>query len=93
MVFAGAGAINHDELVELAQKHLSKFPTSNDPFGSKPKNKATFVGSEVRIRDDTWDDCHIAIAVEGVSNKSPDYWVMVRPGPLSRSSSRKRCSN
>lgn len=76
MVFAGAGAIDHDQLVELAQKHFAKFPTSGQPFGGKPRQKATFVGSEVRIRDDTWEDCHIAIAVEGVSNKHPDYWAM-----------------
>lgn len=77
MVFAGAGAVNHDELVELAQKHLASFQTSSDPLKRAPKQKAQFIGSEVRLRDDAWDDCHVAIAVEGVPISSPDYWAMV----------------
>ena len=77
MVFAGAGAIDHEQLVELAQKHLSSFPTGPDPLQRSKTSKPEFVGSEVRVRDDTWDDCHIAIAVEGVPASSPDYWTMV----------------
>lgn len=34
-----------------------------------------FVGSEVRLRDDTVPTAHIAIAVEGVSWSSPDYYT------------------
>ena len=76
MVFAGAGAIDHEQLVELAQKHLSSFPTGPDPMKRAKAKKPEFIGSEVRVRDDSWDDCHIAIAVEGVPASSPDYWVM-----------------
>lgn len=77
MVFAGAGAIDHDQLVELAQKHLSSFPTGPDPMKRSKTPKPEFIGSEVRVRDDSWDDCHIAIAVEGVPASSPDFWTMV----------------
>jgi processing peptidase subunit beta len=75
MVFAAAGAVDHAELVKLAEKHLSNFPKSNAE--SKSLERAKFVGAEVRLRDDTWEDCHIAIAVEGVPESHPDYWTMV----------------
>lgn len=79
MVFAGAGAVDHAQLVELAQKHLAAFPTGPDPMRRVKTPKPQFVGSEVRVRDDSWEDCHIAIAVEGVPASSPDYWTMVSP--------------
>jgi processing peptidase subunit beta len=31
----------------------------------------------VRIRDDTMQHAHIALAVEGVGHKHPDYWTML----------------
>ncbi|KAL2415540.1 Mitochondrial-processing peptidase subunit beta, partial [Exophiala dermatitidis] len=37
--------------------------------------KPEFIGSEVRIRDDTIPTAHIAIAVEGVSWKDDDYFT------------------
>jgi len=39
------------------------------------KRKPDFVGSEVRIRDDTIPTANIAIAVEGVSWKDDDYFT------------------
>src|SRR5699024_9436221 len=72
MVLVGAGAVNHDELVKLAEEKFASLPTSSTPTepgtGSKRTNDVPhFVGSEVRIRDDTLPVAHIAIAVEGVS--------------------------
>lgn len=80
MVLAGAGAVNHDELVELAKKYFSGLPTSSQAVqpGTGSRNASdvpNFVGSEVRIRDDTLPAAHIAIAVEGVSWSSPDYYT------------------
>ncbi|KAK9474069.1 Metalloenzyme, LuxS/M16 peptidase-like protein [Dipodascopsis tothii] len=77
MVLAGAGAVDHDELVALAEKHFGalKPSKSNLTIGSPRTAKPQFVGSEVRIRDDTLPFAHIAIAVEGVSWKSPDYYA------------------
>ncbi|TRM61191.1 Metalloenzyme, LuxS/M16 peptidase-like protein [Schizophyllum amplum] len=65
MVLVGAGGVDHGELVKLAEKHFSSLP------------KADFVGSEVRIRDDTMGTANIAIAVEGVGWSSPDYFPMM----------------
>ncbi|KAH8813237.1 mitochondrial processing peptidase beta subunit mitochondrial precursor [Xylogone sp. PMI_703] len=74
MVLVGAGGIPHAQLVELAQKHFSKLPTASST-AAIAKTKPDFVGSEVRIRDDTIPTANIAIAVEGVSWKDDDYFT------------------
>lgn len=80
MVLVGAGAVDHDALVALAEKHFAALPSSATPIapgsGSRhPSDVPNFVGSEVRLRDDTVPTAHIAIAVEGVSWSSPDYYT------------------
>lgn len=73
MVLVGAGGVPHAQLVELAEKHFSGLATES----SAPaiKRKPEFIGSEVRIRDDTIPTANIAIAVEGVSWKDDDYFT------------------
>jgi processing peptidase subunit beta len=39
------------------------------------KRTPEFIGSEVRLRDDTIPSAHIALAVEGVSWKDDDYFT------------------
>merc|ERR1711877_65093 len=75
-----ATAFQNEQLVELAEKHFSKMPQQNP--NSQPsaavrglEAKPDFVGSEVRIRDDTMPTANIAIAVEGVSWKDDDYFT------------------
>ena len=77
MVLAGAGGIPHKSLVELAEKHFSDLKPSEHPVapGSPRGPKPDFIGSEVRLRDDTIPHAHIAIAVEGVSWKDPHYFT------------------
>lgn len=79
MVLVGAGGVSHEQLVELAEKYFSNLPVSPNPLdiGSSRGSAPKFTGSEVRIRDDTSPTANIAIAVEGVSWKHPDYWVML----------------
>lgn len=79
MVLVGTGGVDHKELVELAKKHFSSLPVSPNPIplGRLAHPKTTFVGSEVRIRDDDMPTAHIAIAVEGVGWSSPDYLPMM----------------
>lgn len=77
MVLVGAGGVSHDSLVDLAEKHFGGLKTASNPtiFGATQKEIPDFVGSEVRIRDDNVRTAHIAIAVEGVSWKDPDYFT------------------
>lgn len=75
MVLVGAGGVPHQQLVDLAQKHFSSLPVSPSTYGQNlHKVKPDFVGSEVRIRDDTIPTANIAIAVEGVSWSDDDYF-------------------
>ncbi|KZO96924.1 hypothetical protein CALVIDRAFT_527207 [Calocera viscosa TUFC12733] len=79
MVLVGTGGVTHDSLIELANKHFSNLPVSDrrTPLGRTAYPKTGFVGSEVRVRDDTLPTCNIAIAVEGVGWRSPDYFPML----------------
>ncbi|KAK0464764.1 Metalloenzyme, LuxS/M16 peptidase-like protein [Desarmillaria tabescens] len=79
MVLVGTGGIEHEVLVKLAEKHFTSLPVSSNPIplGRLSHPKPTFVGSEVRVRDDTIPTANIAIAVEGVGWSSPDYFPMM----------------
>ncbi|KAI0895948.1 mitochondrial-processing peptidase subunit beta [Annulohypoxylon nitens] len=77
MVLVGAGGIPHDKLVDLAEKNFAQLPTTsphNEAYVLS-KRKPSFIGSEVRIRDDTIPSAHIALAVEGVSWGDEDYFT------------------
>ncbi|KAI9702719.1 MAG: hypothetical protein M1820_006103 [Bogoriella megaspora] len=80
MVLVGAGGVPHQQLVELAEKYFAQLPSA-PPSSEAARLTAAqkvipdFVGSEVRIRDDTLPTANIAIAVEGVSWKDDDYFT------------------
>ncbi|KAK4989418.1 Mitochondrial-processing peptidase subunit beta [Elasticomyces elasticus] len=80
MVLVGAGGVPHQQLVDLAEKHFGNIPqepptSAASAVAAAQKEKPDFVGSEVRIRDDTLPTANIAIAVEGVSWKDDDYFT------------------
>ncbi|KAF2006769.1 hypothetical protein P154DRAFT_615462 [Amniculicola lignicola CBS 123094] len=79
MVLVGAGGVPHAQLVELAEKHFASLPAEPTDYSAKAvaaqKQKPEFIGSEVRIRDDTMPTANIAIAVEGVSWNDDDYFT------------------
>ncbi|AEO53643.1 hypothetical protein MYCTH_2295261 [Thermothelomyces thermophilus ATCC 42464] len=77
MVLVGAGGIPHQQLVEMADKYFSKLPSKAPETSAYllSKKKPDFIGSDVRIRDDTIPTANIAIAVEGVSWNDPDYFT------------------
>lgn len=70
-VIVGTGNVNHDELVKAVETKVSLLS------GEKPvqKKKSSFLGSEVRLRDDTLPKAWISIAAEGESLSSPNYYV------------------
>ncbi len=77
MVLVGAGAIDHEEFVKLAEAQFSGLPLSEKPvpLGSPRGASPKFIGSEVRLTDDSLPVAYIAIAVEGVSWGSEDYFT------------------
>lgn len=68
-VIAGAGAVDHKQLVELTSKHFGGLaPTAS--AGSEliiSPEKAIFTGSDKRIRYDSMGEAHVALAFEGAS--------------------------
>ncbi|KAL1861164.1 Mitochondrial-processing peptidase subunit beta [Paecilomyces lecythidis] len=80
MVLVGAGGIPHDQLVRLAEEHFGSLPSqphtsAASAIAAEQKRTPEFIGSEVRIRDDTIPTANIALAVEGVSWKDDDYFT------------------
>jgi processing peptidase subunit beta len=74
MVLAAAGGVDHEVLVKLAEKHFGGLKVG----ASRPKElKATFTGSDLRARFDDHPTAHIALAVQGASWTSPDYWALL----------------
>lgn len=64
IVLSGAGGVNHNELVKLAEQNLGKLENTYD--GKPPAvSPCRFTGSEIRVRDDSLPLAHVAIAVEG----------------------------
>lgn len=52
-VIAGAGAVDHNQLVELTEKHFGKLPTTPAGAVSTKFDGAVFTGSDKRIRFDS----------------------------------------
>ncbi|OLY78397.1 Mitochondrial-processing peptidase subunit beta [Smittium mucronatum] len=79
MVLVGAGSVNHDELVKLAESKFGGLKASNPPVSLQTSrdHPPRFFGSEVRVRNDDMPQAHIALAVESVSWTHPDYYTML----------------
>ena len=73
MVVAAAGAVDHSQLVQLAE---SKFGSlrggeANSLTETAPEHAASFTGSDIRVRFDDMGKAHVAVAFEGVGWTSP----------------------
>jgi processing peptidase subunit beta len=78
MILVGTGGVDHDQLVSLAQNHFGSLPNKLDNSTSKSAmKKAVFTGQEVRLNDPKSQLAHIAIAIEGASWTSPDYFPLL----------------
>lgn len=70
IIISGAGSFDHDKLVNAIESNLKVAE------GVKPEKKpASFLGSEVRMRDDTMPKAYISIAVHGEGLNSPDLYT------------------
>eukprot|EP00543_Licmophora_paradoxa_P002599 CAMPEP_0202459336 /NCGR_PEP_ID=MMETSP1360-20130828/34764_1 /ASSEMBLY_ACC=CAM_ASM_000848 /TAXON_ID=515479 /ORGANISM="Licmophora paradoxa, Strain CCMP2313" /LENGTH=429 /DNA_ID=CAMNT_0049080353 /DNA_START=152 /DNA_END=1441 /DNA_ORIENTATION=+ len=67
MVIAGAGAINHHQLCDLASQHFGSLPTAPPSGLEIAMEPAVFTGSDIRVRFDSHDMAHVALAFEGAS--------------------------
>lgn len=75
MVVAGAGAVDHADLVSLSDKLLGNVRTT----GSRPVElePAHFTGSDIRIRFDDMPLAHIAYAFPTAGWSDPDYYPLM----------------
>lgn len=60
MVIAGAGAVDHKQLIELAGKHFGSVPTK--PASPVIFEPARFTGSDIMVRFDDMPRAHVAYA-------------------------------
>lgn len=74
MVLAAAGGVEHEQLVDLAQKAFGDLSSLRY---ETPLEPARFKGTEIRIRNDEMEEAHIGFAVEGVSWTDPDYFPLL----------------
>ncbi|XP_015929632.2 mitochondrial-processing peptidase subunit beta [Parasteatoda tepidariorum] len=70
MVLAGAGGVDHEELVQLAEHYFGTSCGQSDFSGILDPCK--FTGSEVRLSDKSMPLVHAAIAVEGCGWVNPE---------------------
>ncbi|CAO3643798.1 unnamed protein product [Cunninghamella blakesleeana] len=78
MILVGAGGVDHDALVSLAEQHFGQLPHMRDEASSlSAMKKAVFSGSELKIQNSKTNQAHIAVAVEGASWTSPDYFALL----------------
>ncbi|CAK1544454.1 unnamed protein product [Leptosia nina] len=63
IVLSGAGGVEHNKLVDLANKHLGSL--KNTALDVPQITPCRYTGSEIKVRDDSMPLAHIAIAVEG----------------------------
>ncbi|QLQ82320.1 hypothetical protein HG537_0H00810 [Torulaspora globosa] len=77
MVLAGAGAVDHDDLVKFAQQYFGHIPKSEFPvpLGTPRGPLPVFKRGERLIQEDTLPTTHVAVALEGVSWSASDYFV------------------
>jgi len=67
MVIAGAGAIDHNDLCELAGDHFGSLPSAPKSSLAVAMDPAIFTGSDIRVKFDSDDTAHVALAFEGAS--------------------------
>ncbi|KAL6043824.1 Mitochondrial-processing peptidase subunit beta [Balamuthia mandrillaris] len=76
MVLAAAGAVDHEELHKLAEKHFGRLSSENK-IAQRGRPPVEFVGSAVHVRNDDIPLVHTAIAVESVGWSDPNYFVFM----------------
>lgn len=66
-VVVGAGAVDHDSFVENTKKYFGNVPAAPQNNTAAILKPAVFVGSDIRIRYDSMNEAHVALAFQGAS--------------------------
>ena len=70
LVLAGAGKVDHDQLVALAETAFTELPTAGLP----PAEEALYVGGDFRDARDL-EQVHLVLGLPGIGYKDPDYYA------------------
>ena len=70
MILVGAGRVEHEALVRLAEKHFSELPRTAD----LAREQAKFVGGE-RREDKALEQVHLVLGFGGLPHADPDYYA------------------
>jgi predicted Zn-dependent peptidase len=71
MVLAASGRIDHDQVVEMAERTFRDLPAPTDPA---PLDPARYTGGDFR-EDRDLEQLHIVLGFEGVGVHDPDYYA------------------
>ena len=72
MVLAAAGRVEHDRIVELADKHFGSVPRT--PANAPPVQPLAYVGGENREAR-SLEQAHLVLGCEGIGYRDPDYYA------------------
>lgn len=75
MALIGVGAVNHEQLVQMANKYFGTIKKSESPTLSGGNDLPIFYGDEIRIQDNSMPVTHIALGVESASWSAPDFFT------------------
>jgi len=67
MVISGAGAIDHAQLCDLSSEHFGSLPSAPKNSMEVAMDPAVFTGSDIRVKFDSDNTAHVALAFEGAS--------------------------
>ena len=70
MILVGAGRVEHEALVRLAETHFADLPAEAD----LAREPATFVGGERRDRKEL-EQVHLVLGFAGLPHTDPDYYA------------------
>lgn len=71
MLLIAAGAVTHDQMVELGKRHFASYQTGD----SKPIESARYGGGEFRADDDL-EQAHLALALPGFRANDEDIYAV-----------------
>jgi predicted Zn-dependent peptidase len=70
LVLAASGAVDHDWLVDEAQRLFTTLPDNAEP----PTEAATYRGGEIRVESDL-EQVHMVLGFAGIDMHDPDYYA------------------
>ena len=70
LVVAASGAVDHDWLVDEAERLFTHLPDHRAP----PMEAAAYRGSEIRVESDL-EQVHLVLGFEGIAMLDPDYYA------------------